>query len=68
MTEFWDKSAEKSGKVLAAFLEGLPLTAANQFERMISMIGNHTVCLPCDITPAINCRSHLPQQTRKKNI
>jgi hypothetical protein len=26
MTEFWDKPAEKSGKVLAAFLEGLPLT------------------------------------------
>ncbi len=25
MTEFWDKPAEKSGKVLAAFLEGLPL-------------------------------------------
>jgi hypothetical protein len=24
MTEFWDKPAEKSGKVLAAFLEGLP--------------------------------------------
>jgi hypothetical protein len=27
MTEFWDKPAEKSGKVLAAFLEGLPLGA-----------------------------------------
>ncbi len=27
MTEFWDKPAEKSGKVLAAFLEGLPLDA-----------------------------------------
>jgi hypothetical protein len=26
MTEFWDKPAEKSGKVLAAFLEGLPLS------------------------------------------
>jgi hypothetical protein len=25
MTEFWDKPAEKSGKVLAAFLEGQPL-------------------------------------------
>jgi hypothetical protein len=25
MTKFWDKLAEKSGKVLAAFLEGLPL-------------------------------------------
>ncbi len=25
MTEFWDKPAEKSGKVLAVFLEGLPL-------------------------------------------
>ncbi len=25
MTEFWDKPAEKSGKMLAAFLEGLPL-------------------------------------------
>jgi hypothetical protein len=25
MTEFWDKPAEKSGKVLAAFLKGLPL-------------------------------------------
>ncbi len=25
MTEFWDKPAEKSGKVLEAFLEGLPL-------------------------------------------
>jgi hypothetical protein len=25
MTEFWNKPAEKSGKVLAAFLEGLPL-------------------------------------------
>jgi len=25
MTEFWDKPAVKSGKVLAAFLEGLPL-------------------------------------------
>jgi hypothetical protein len=24
ITEFWDKPAEKSGKVLAAFLEGLP--------------------------------------------
>ena len=28
MTEFWDKPAEKSGKVLAAFLEGLPLGAS----------------------------------------
>jgi hypothetical protein len=27
MTEFWDKPAEKSGKVLAAFLEGQPLAA-----------------------------------------
>jgi len=26
MTEFWDKQAEKSGKVLAAFLEGQPLS------------------------------------------
>ncbi len=25
MTEFWDKPAEKSGKVLVAFLEGQPL-------------------------------------------
>ncbi len=25
MTEFWDKPAEKSGKVLAAFLDGQPL-------------------------------------------
>ena len=25
MSEFWDKPAEKSGKVLEAFLEGLPL-------------------------------------------
>jgi hypothetical protein len=25
MTEFWGKPAEKSGKVLTAFLEGLPL-------------------------------------------
>ncbi len=25
MTEFWDKPAEKSGKVLEEFLEGLPL-------------------------------------------
>jgi hypothetical protein len=33
MTEFWDKPAEKSGKVLAAFLEGLPLylTAVPEF-------------------------------------
>ncbi len=28
MTEFWEKPAEKSGKVLAAFLEGLPLVYA----------------------------------------
>jgi hypothetical protein len=28
MTEFWDKPTEKSGKVLAAFLEGLPLGTA----------------------------------------
>jgi hypothetical protein len=28
MTEFWDKPAEKSGKVLAAFLEGQPLVDA----------------------------------------
>jgi hypothetical protein len=25
MTEFWDEPAEKSGKMLAAFLEGQPL-------------------------------------------
>ncbi len=30
MTEFWDKLAEKSGKVLAAFLEGLPLVRATR--------------------------------------
>jgi hypothetical protein len=30
MTEFWDKPAEKSGKVLAAFLEGLPLVITMQ--------------------------------------
>jgi hypothetical protein len=31
MTEFWDKPAEKSGKVLAAFLEGQPLVSANEY-------------------------------------
>ncbi len=30
MTEFWDKPAEKSGKVLAAFLEGLPLSPSRE--------------------------------------
>jgi hypothetical protein len=30
MTEFWDKPAEKSGKVLEAFLEGLPLVTIIQ--------------------------------------
>ncbi len=33
MTEFWDKPAEKSGKVLAAFLEGLPLGNTIQLTR-----------------------------------
>jgi hypothetical protein len=32
MTEFWDKPAEKSGKVLAAFLEGLPLVGMHSFK------------------------------------
>ena len=32
MTEFWDKPAEKSGKVLAAFLEGLPLRGMDRIE------------------------------------
>jgi hypothetical protein len=32
MTEFWDKPAEKSGKVLAAFLEGQPLISALVYE------------------------------------
>jgi hypothetical protein len=32
MTEFWDKPAEKSGKVLAAFLEGQPLGHAPKFK------------------------------------
>jgi hypothetical protein len=34
MTEFWDKPAEKSGKVLAAFLEGQPLGTSVELEIM----------------------------------
>ncbi len=47
MTEFWDKPAEKSGKVLAAFLEGLPLILATvnyQYLRhiIITQLIDHT--------------------------
>jgi hypothetical protein len=44
MTEFWDKPAEKSGKVLAAFLEGLPLLCRTQRHKVhIQYIKSATV-------------------------
>ncbi len=43
MTEFWDKPAEKSGKVLEAFLEGLPLVYTVYSS---SLLRGHLYCLP----------------------
>jgi hypothetical protein len=34
MPEFWEKPAEKLGKVLAAFLEGLPLPKTSYFAKV----------------------------------
>jgi hypothetical protein len=44
MTEFWDKPAEKSGKVLAAFLEGLPLRRNIPPRRAMLLIGRISGC------------------------
>jgi hypothetical protein len=38
MTEFWDKPAEKSGKVLAAFLEGLPRAQALVYRYFLPLV------------------------------
>jgi hypothetical protein len=41
MTEFWDKPAEKSGKVLAAFLEGQPLVLhvhSSSFSQLVDIL------------------------------
>jgi hypothetical protein len=37
MTEFWDKPAEKSGKVLEAFLEGLPLRYTDPVSSLVKI-------------------------------
>ncbi len=65
MTEFWDKPAEKSGKVLAAFLEGLPLVWSAVRRHVVDQGRRHGPSIMYTITP---CWVTLLQPARRAAV
>jgi hypothetical protein len=65
MTEFLDKPAEKSGKVLAAFLEGLPLVWSAVRRHVVDQGRRHGPSITYIITP---CWFTLLQPARRAAV